>query len=159
MIYRICNALNLGVEFFFFFSLTKFGCYSLFSSCFALSSQFQTSIVTGARVMYKPKPKCHGCCIMPKRISLFDVACSSRSISNFDSRLEPVSCVSDWVVRVVGFDPRSGSPARPARPLTPLPTSPCAPPPLPLSFGFPTQQPLSPSPTSLSPWCPRFWRR
>jgi hypothetical protein len=33
------------------------------------------------------------------------------------------------------------------------------PPPLPLSFGFPAQQPLSPSPISLSPWCPRAWRR
>jgi hypothetical protein len=30
----ICNALNLGVEF-FFFSLTKFRCYSLYSSRFA----------------------------------------------------------------------------------------------------------------------------
>jgi hypothetical protein len=33
------------------------------------------------------------------------------------------------------------------------------PPPLPLSFGFPAQQPLSPSPISLSLWCPRAWRR
>jgi hypothetical protein len=32
------------------------------------------------------------------------------------------------------------------------------PPPLPLSFGFPAQQPPSPSSTSLSPWCPRDWR-
>jgi hypothetical protein len=47
-----CNALNLGVDF-FFFSLTKFGRYSLFSSRFAPSSQFQTSIVTGVHVMYK----------------------------------------------------------------------------------------------------------
>jgi hypothetical protein len=47
-----CNALNLGVEF-FLFSLTKFGRYSLFSSRFATSSQFQTSIVAGVRVMYK----------------------------------------------------------------------------------------------------------
>jgi hypothetical protein len=108
--------------------------------------------------MFKPKPKCHGCCIMPKRISLFDVACSSRSVSDFVSRLEPVSCVSDWVVRVVGFDPRSG-PAQPnptqlgpARaPLAPLPTSPCAPPPLPLSFAFPVQQPLLLPPLSLPP--------
>jgi hypothetical protein len=48
----MCNALDLGVEF-FFFSLTKFGRYSLFFSCFAPSPQFQTSIVTGVRVMYK----------------------------------------------------------------------------------------------------------
>jgi hypothetical protein len=139
-----CNALNLGVEF-FFFSLTKFGRYSLFSSGFALSSQFQTSIVTSVRVVYEQRPKCHGCCIMPKHISLSEIACSSRSVSVFGSRLEPVSCVSDWVMRVVGFDPRSGpaqpSPARSslARPCAPLaPTPPHAPPPpLPLSFGFP----------------------
>jgi hypothetical protein len=82
---------------------------------------------------------------------LSDIACSSRSVSVFGSRLEPVSCVSDWVVHVVGFDPRSG-PARPCAPLAP-------PPPLPLSFGFPAQQPPSPSSTSLSQWCPRDWRR
>jgi hypothetical protein len=39
-----CNALNLGVEFFFFFSLTKFGRYSLFSfpvcSFFPISNQY-----------------------------------------------------------------------------------------------------------------------
>jgi hypothetical protein len=28
-----------------------------------------------------------------------------------------------------------------------------------LSFGFPAQQPPSPSSTSLSPWCPRDWKR
>jgi hypothetical protein len=33
------------------------------------------------------------------------------------------------------------------------------PPLLPLSFGFPAQQPPSPSSTSLSPWCPRDLRR
>jgi hypothetical protein len=48
-----CNALNLGVEFFFSFLLTKFRRYSLFSSRFAPPSQFQTSIVTGVRVRYK----------------------------------------------------------------------------------------------------------
>jgi hypothetical protein len=66
---------------------------------------------------------------MPTHISLSDIACSSRSISVFGSRLEPVSCVSDWVVRVVGFDPRSGpaqpnptrpGPARPWRPHPPM---------------------------------------
>jgi hypothetical protein len=76
------------------------------------------------------------------------------------------------VVRVVGFDPRSGptqpSPAQPGpvrpsparAPPTPHPAPPphAPPPPLPLSFGFPAQQPASPSPTSLSPWCPRDWR-
>jgi hypothetical protein len=70
------------------------------------------------------------------------------------------------VVRVVGFDPRC-DPAQPssARPsparAPPAPHTPHAPPPppLPLSFGFPAQQPLSPSPISLSLWCPRAWRR
>jgi hypothetical protein len=50
--------------------------------------------------------------------------------------------------------PTQPNPAQPglARvPLAPLPTSPCAPPSLPLSFGFPAQQPPSPSSTSLSP--------
>jgi hypothetical protein len=81
-----CNALNLGEEFFSSFLSPNSG-VTLFSlSYFAPSSQFQTSIVTGVRVMYKPKPKCHGCCIMPKHISLSDVACSSRSVSDFGSR-------------------------------------------------------------------------
>jgi hypothetical protein len=67
------------------------------------------------------------------------------------------------VVRVVGFDPRC-DPAQPgpAQPGSRAPgahTPHAPPPPLPLSFGFPAQQPLSPSPTSLSPWCPRDWRR
>jgi hypothetical protein len=99
---------------------------------------------------------------MLMHISLSDIACSSRSVSVFGSRLEPVSCVSDWVMRVVGFDPRIGpaqpSPARPYAPLAPTPSH-APPPPLPLSFGSPAQQPLSPSSTSLSPWCPRDWRR
>jgi hypothetical protein len=70
------------------------------------------------------------------------------------------------VVRVVGFDPRCDpaqpslawpSPARaPLAPHTPPPPH-APPPPLPLSFGFPAQQPLSP--ISLSLWCPRAWRR
>jgi hypothetical protein len=111
--------------------------------------------------VYKQKPKCHGCCIIPMHISLSDIACSTRSVSVLSSRLEPVSCVSDWVVRVVGFNPRSGptqpSPARPCAPLAPTPPH-APPPPLPLSFGSPAQQPLSPSSTSLSPWCPRDWR-
>jgi hypothetical protein len=75
------------------------------------------------------------------------------------------------VVCVVGFDPRSGpaqpSPAQPGpvrpsparAPPAPHPPLPMRPPPLPLSFGFLAQQPPSPSPTSLSPWCPRDWRR
>jgi hypothetical protein len=99
---------------------------------------------------------------MPMHISLSDIACSSRSVSVFGSRLEPVSCVSDWVVRVVGFDPRSGltqpGPARSCAPLAPTPSH-APPPPLPLSFGSLAQQPPSPSSTSLSLWCPRDLRQ
>ena len=85
-----CNALNLGVEFFSSFLSPNSG-VTLFSlSPFALSSQLQTSIAAGVRVMYKPKPKCHGCCIMPKRISLSDDECSSRSVPDFDSRFKSV---------------------------------------------------------------------
>jgi hypothetical protein len=49
-----CNTLNLGVEFFFFL-LTKFRRYSLFSSRFAPSSQFQSSITTGVRIACEQK--------------------------------------------------------------------------------------------------------
>jgi hypothetical protein len=80
--------------------------------------------------MYKPKPKCYGCCIMPRRISLSDIACSSRSVSVFGSRLEPCRaslfglCVS-WVsIREV---------ARPCAPLAPTP--PPMRPPSPLSLS------------------------
>jgi hypothetical protein len=82
----VCNALNLGVDFFLLFSHQIRALLSFLFPCFAHSSQFQTIIVTGVRVMYKPKPKCHGCCIMPKHISLSDVECSSRSVPDFDSR-------------------------------------------------------------------------
>jgi hypothetical protein len=74
-------------------------------------------------------------------------------------------------MRAVSFDPRSGSaptkpsPVRPG-PAQPGPTrpwrppTPHAPPPLlPLSSGFPAQQPPSPSSTSLSLWCPRDWKQ
>jgi hypothetical protein len=103
---------------------------------------------------------------MPKHISLSDVACSSRSVSVFGSRLEFVlwSCVS-WVStrEVARPQPNLAQPG----PVWPDPAlrapgahTPHAPPPLlSLSFGFPAQQPPSPSSTSLSPWCPRDWRR
>jgi hypothetical protein len=85
-----CNALNLGVEFFSSFLSPNSG-VTLFSlSSFALSFQLQTSIAAGVRVMYKPKPKSHGCCIMPKHISLSDVECSSRSVPDFGSRFNSV---------------------------------------------------------------------
>jgi hypothetical protein len=68
------------------------------------------------------------------------------------------SCVS-WVsIREVARpNPTQPGPARPCAPLAPTPSH-APPPPLPLSFGFPAQQPSSPSSTSLSPWCPRDWR-
>jgi hypothetical protein len=99
-----CNALNLGVEFFFFFSLTKFGRYSLFSSCFAPSSQFQTSIMAGVRVMYKQNLSVMGVascrsaflCLMsrvrfvPFRISIHDwIPFSGRVCRGFRSVLWP----------------------------------------------------------------------
>jgi hypothetical protein len=72
---------------------------------------------------------------------------------------------SSWV-----FNPRSGSaqpnlaqpssagPPWPARPRRPKP--PHAPPPLSLShLDLPRNNLSSPSSTSLSPWCPRIWRR
>jgi hypothetical protein len=54
-------------------------------------------------------------------------------------------------------NPTQPSPARPCAPLAPTP--PMRPLLLSLSFGFPAQQLPSPSSTSLSPWCPRDWRR
>jgi hypothetical protein len=85
-----CNALNLGVEFFLLFSHQIRALLSFLFPRFAPSTQFQTSIATGVRVMYKPKPKYHGCCIMPKHISLSDVQCSARSVPDFDSRFNSV---------------------------------------------------------------------
>ena len=86
----ICNALNLGVEFFLLFSHQIRALLSFLFPRFAPFTQFQTSIATGVRVMYKPKPNYHGCCIMPRHISLSDVECSSRSILDFDSRFNSV---------------------------------------------------------------------
>jgi hypothetical protein len=83
-----CNALNLGVEFFLLFSHQIRALLSFLFPRFAHSSQFQISIAIGVRVMYKPK--CHGCCIMPKHISLSDVECSSRSVPDFDLRFNSV---------------------------------------------------------------------
>jgi hypothetical protein len=111
--------------------------------------------------MYKPKPKCHGCCIIPKRTSLSDVACSSRSVSDFGWRLISFNgrvCRGFRSAKWPGLT--QSSPARPGpahAPRRPTPPPYAPPPPLPLSFGFPAQQP--PSPTSLSLWCPRDWRR
>jgi hypothetical protein len=65
---------------------------------------------------------------MPKHISLSDVACSSRSVSDFRFAIG----FRLVVVRVVRFDPRCG-PARPGPARAPLPT-PCARPPPPDPF-------------------------
>ena len=59
-----------------------------------------------------------------------------------------------------GFSIREVARPNPARPCAPLaPTPPMRSSSLSLSFGSPAQQPPSPSSTSLSPWCPRNWRR
>jgi hypothetical protein len=90
---------------------------------------------------------------MPTHISLSNIACSSRSVSVFGSRLEPVSCVL-WVsiCEAARPNPARPGPWRPHPPARPLLS-------LSLSFGSPAQQPPSPSSTSLSPWCRRDWRR
>jgi hypothetical protein len=51
-----CNTLNLGWNF-SSSTLTKFRRYSLFSSCFAPSSHFQSSIMMGIRIACEQKPK------------------------------------------------------------------------------------------------------
>jgi hypothetical protein len=85
-----CNALNLGVEFFLLFSHQIRALLSFLFPRLLLLPNFKTSITACVRVMYKPKPKCHGCCIMPKHISLSDVVCSSRSVPDFGSRFKSV---------------------------------------------------------------------
>ena len=64
------------------------------------------------------------------------------------------------VARPSLVQPSPAGPVRPgpARPWRPNP--PCAPPSLPLShLDLPRNNLSSPSSTSLSPWCPRNWRR
>jgi hypothetical protein len=85
--------------------------------------------------------------LVPSRFSVHDW-------SLFDGR----ACRGFRPAKWLGPNPTQPSSARPCAPLAPTP--PHAPPPLlSLSFGFPAQQPPSPSSTSLSPWCPRDWRR
>jgi hypothetical protein len=155
-----------------FFLLTKFGCYSLFFSRFAPSSQFQSSIATGVRIAYKQNLSCHGSCIMPNHISLSDVVfnrlCCLVSFQILFRELDYdlLLCVPQ------DFDPRCG-PAQPglARPGPARPgLGPRAPGALPLPMSRPLPRSLSPhsilprttpslSHLSLSPpWCPRFWR-
>jgi hypothetical protein len=88
-------------------------------------------------------------CLMPCL-----VVCLSRPISDFGSRIDlPICGCACREVSTRGVTQPGSVRPSPAR------APPAPPPPLPLSFGFPAQQPPSPSPTSLSPWCPRVWRR
>jgi hypothetical protein len=81
--------------------------------------------VTGVHVVDKPKPKCRGCCIMLKHISLSDVVIS-RVFVSFCSGFRFAIGFCLVVVRVVGFDPWRGL-ARPGPARAPL-----APPALPM---------------------------
>jgi hypothetical protein len=99
-----CNALNLGVEFFLLFSHQIRALLSFLFPRLLPLPQFQTSIVTSVRVMYKPKPNCHGCCIMPSTflclmlsVRLVPFRISVRDLIPFSGPR------SSWV-----FDPRSG---------------------------------------------------
>jgi hypothetical protein len=154
----------LGVEFFSSLILTKFGRYSLFSSHFAPSSQFQSSIATGVRIASTQKPKltwvmhhvkAYFFCLMSCLI-----ACSSHLVLDFDSHV-----VSDMWSRVSWASVRARDPAwsSPARPWPRAPSAPppmCAPP-LPLYLiCFPratTSSNLSPTPLPplLHLLCPR----
>jgi hypothetical protein len=141
----------LEVEFFFFL-LTKFRRYSLFSSRFAPSSQFQSSIATGVRIACEQKPKLSWVLHHAEAYFLSDVVfnrvCCSISFRESDS--DRWLCVS-WV-----FAPRR-DPARPstAQPARSGPRAPGALPlphasPLPFShLIFPRNNLLSS--TSLSP--------
>jgi hypothetical protein len=90
---RDCNALNLGVEFFSSFHSPNSG-VTLFSLSVSLpSSQFQTSIVTGVRVMYKQNLSVMGVascrsaflCLM-SRVRLVPSRISVRDGSPFNGR-------------------------------------------------------------------------
>jgi hypothetical protein len=116
--------------------LTKFRRYSLFSSCFAPSSQFQSSIATGVCIACKQKPKlswvlhhteAYFFCLMSCLIT-----CSPCLVSDFDSRLDS----DQWLCVTWDFDPRCDpaqlgparpSPARPWTRATSAPSSPMCP--------------------------------
>jgi hypothetical protein len=106
-----CNALNLGVEFFLLYThQIQALLYFLFR--FAPSSQFQSSIAAGVRIVCEQKPKlswvlhhaeAYFFCLMSCLI-----ARSSCLVADFVSRL-----VSDlWLCVSWDFDPRC-DPARP----------------------------------------------
>jgi hypothetical protein len=86
--------------------LNKFRRYSLFSSRFAPSSQFQSSIAAGVRIACEQKPKlilmlhhaeAYFFCLMSCLI-----ACSPRLVSDFNSRLDS----DQWLCVSWDFDPR-----------------------------------------------------
>jgi hypothetical protein len=113
----LCNTLNLGVDFFSSFLSPNLG-VTLFSLpvsplFFPISNQYGDKCPCRVRT----KPKCHGCCIMPKRTSLSDVACSSHSISDFGWRLISFNGHACRGFRSAKWPgPTQSSPARPVRP-------------------------------------------
>jgi hypothetical protein len=127
----ICNALNLGVEFFLLFSHQIRALLSFLFPRLLLLPNF------------KPVKRQVSVSCINQNLSVMGVA-SCRSI---------FLCLMMSVRLVVGFrsakwpGPAQSSPAQPARPapacapLAPKPP-PCAPSPLSLSFGSPAQQPL-----------------
>jgi hypothetical protein len=127
--------------------------YSLFSSRFTPSSQFQSSIATGVRIVCKQKPKlsrvlhhaeAYFFCLMSCLI-----ASSPRLVSDFDPRLE----FRSMVVRAVGFRPAARPGLGPRAPGAP-PPPPCVPPSsLSLSFDFSHAATSSPSLSPLSLPC------
>jgi hypothetical protein len=153
---HVCNALNLEGRIFSSLILTKFSCYSLFSSHFA-HSHFQSSIVTSVRVACKQKPKltlvlhhaeAYFFCLM----IVFNHASVSPHfrilIRNWFSISGRACC---------GFSARDATQPSLAPPMAWHPWRPHTPhaPPLSLSFGFPRSNSLSLSSTSLPPLCPR----
>jgi hypothetical protein len=106
-------------------------CYSLFSSRFALSSQFQSSIATDVYIACKQKPKLswvlhHGEAYFFSLMSCL-IACSPRLVSDFDSQLDS----DQWLCVPWDFDPRRdlAQPGPGRAPLAPAPASPHVPPP------------------------------
>jgi hypothetical protein len=134
-------------------------CYLLFSSRFAPSSQFQSSIATGIRIACKQKPKLTWVLHHAEAYFLVwwlcFIACSPRLVSDFDPRLDS----DQWLCVPWDFDPRRDlaqpGPAQP-RPGAPLPLPHACPPCLSLSLIQFSRAQLPLSPTSLSsPLCPR----
>jgi hypothetical protein len=99
----LCNALNLGVEFFLLFTHQIQAL--LFFFRFAPSSQFQSDIATGVCVMCKQNLSGHECCIMLNHISLSDLVLNRvRCLVPFRILLRGLISRS-VVVRATGFWP------------------------------------------------------